>query len=501
MDTILKVTEMSKSFGGVRALTKVSFELKKGKTLAVCGENGAGKSTLMKCIVGAVQPDQGTIKLDGEPITTKNVADSTKAGISIVFQEPNVFPDLSVLENMYFGVEIKTKLGICDWKKMNDQASLALKKVKLDPGILKENIGQLSIGTQQLVLIAKGINTNSRILILDEPTSILSQSESEQLFKIMSELKEQGISILYISHRIAEILEQADDILVLRDGCVTQSIKASEATEDILITSMSGRSVNTSIYRERKISADVPVLELKNLSLHQKYKNVNLQVNAGEILGIYGLVGAGRSEVAWTIFGHLHADSGEILYKGKHVCFKTSQEAINQKVFYLPEDRGTEGIFNLRTIRENMTSPFMDMFSKKLGILDQKKERSIVDKQVKDYKIKIASQEDLITSLSGGNQQKVVFCRWLLKEPSLLILDEPTRGIDIGTKVEMHKYIMDLAEKGVAIVVISSDLQEVMAVSDRIITMELGRVTKEIPRSKMSEEIILKYALGGVEEA
>ena len=479
METILKITNISKSFGGTKALSHVSLELKKGETLAIVGENGAGKSTLMKCIVGAIQPDEGTIEFDGNNVINKNVADATKLGISIVFQEPNIFSDLSVLENMYFGVEIKKKHLICDWKKENEQAAIALQKVGLSPELLSHNMGELSIGTQQLILIAKGINTNAKILILDEPTSILSQTESKQLFLIINELKQQGISILYISHRIAEILEQADDILVLRDGCVTEFINVKEASEDALITAMSGRKVNTSIYRKRNIIMKDPVLELKNLSLGKKYQDVSFSVHAGEILGLYGLVGAGRSEVAWTIFGEYHADSGEIIYQGKSIRFKNSKDAVNNKIFYLPEDRGTQGVFSLRDIRNNMTAPFLKKVSNSYGVINRKKERKLVARQINDYKIKIASQESLITSLSGGNQQKVIFCRWLLEEPTLLILDEPTRGIDISTKVELHKYIMDLAEKGVAILVISSDLTEIMALSDSIITMEVGHITKK----------------------
>lgn len=496
MEHILKLEHISKSFGGIHALSDVTIELEKGEILAVVGENGAGKSTLMKIIVGVIAPDNGSIEFDGNPIKLKCVADASALGISIVFQEPNVFPELSVLENMFFGVELKNKYGFCDWNSMFEQASAALAKVDVPHSILDQKMGDLSIGTQQLILIARGINIKSKILILDEPTSILSQNESEKLFKIMQELKSQGISILYISHRITEILEQADRFVVLRDGVVTQSMKTAEADESILITAMSGREVNTNVYRPRNIDFTQPTLELKNLSLNRKYEGVSFTVYPGQVVGVYGLVGAGRSEVAWSIFGDLQADSGEIFFQGETLCCKSPKEAVDKHIFYLPEDRGTQGVFKFRNIRENMTAPFIKSVTKPFGIIDRGLEKKKVSAQVDAYKIKIASQEALITSLSGGNQQKVVFCRWLLESPKLLILDEPTRGIDIGTKAELHNYILDLAEKGVAILMISSDLPEIMAISDEIITMRSGKITNIIDRSEMTEEKILRYSLG-----
>lgn len=496
MDDILQLEHISKSFGGIYALTDVSLTLKKGEILAVMGENGAGKSTLMKIIVGVLKPDSGSIVFDGNPVKHNSVADASKLGISIVFQEPNIFPDLSVLENMFFGIELKTKYGSCAWKEMYNQAAEVLKKVDVPPEVLDKKMGDLSIGTQQLILIARGINMNSKILILDEPTSILSQNESEKLFKIMQELKQQGISILYISHRIAEILEQADRFVVLRDGVVTQSMNTADADENILITAMSGREVNTSVYREREIHRQTPVLELKNLSCEPFFRDVSFKLYPGQVVGMYGLVGAGRSEVAWNIFGERQPSSGEILYQGEPLHCKSPSEAVAKKIFYLPEDRGTQGIFKLRNIRENMTAPFLKKVSGPLGIIDKKREKQLVADQVEAYKIKIASQEALITSLSGGNQQKVVFCRWLMEQPQLLILDEPTRGIDIATKAELHNYVMNLAQQGVAILMISSDLPEIMAVSDEVITMKSGKITNIIPRSEMNEEIILRYSLG-----
>ncbi len=496
MEHILKLHNISKSFGGIHALQGVGLDLKKGEILAVVGENGAGKSTLMKIIVGVLQPDTGTIELDGKITKFKSVSEASSLGISIVFQEPNIFPELSVLENMYFGNEIKTGPGICNWQEMFEKASIALAQVDLPQSILDKNMGELSIGTQQLILIARGLNMKSKILILDEPTSILSQNESEKLFKIMQDLKLQGISILYISHRIAEILEQTDRFIVLRDGRVTQSMVTADADENILITAMSGRNVNTSVYRARSIDKSAPVLELKNLSLKRKFSDVSFKLYPGQIVGMYGLVGAGRSEVAWSIFGEAHADEGEILFDGKPLYCKTPKEAVEKKIFYLPEDRGTQGIFKFRNIRENMTAPFLKLVTDRLGVINKTREYQKVEDQIKAYKIKVSSQDALITSLSGGNQQKVVFCRWLLENPRLLILDEPTRGIDVGTKAELHSYIMDLAEKGVAILMISSDLPEVMAVSDEIITMKSGKITNIIDRADMTEEKILRYSLG-----
>ena len=496
MEKILELDAINKSFGGIHALKNVSLEVRKGEVLAIVGENGAGKSTMMKIIAGVLKPDSGSMRMLGETIRHKSPFDATKRGISIVFQEPNIFPELSVLENIYLGVTIKKKGGVCDWKTMHEKAVKALEKVGLGKEILSKRMQDLSIGTQQLVLIARGINLDSKLLILDEPTSILSHKESEKLFSIMRDLKKEGISILYISHRISEILTESDRLVVLRDGCVTQTMDTKDATEAKLIAAMTGRELDMKVYYEREINYDKPVLETRNLSLNRRYHNVSIKVHPGQIVGIYGLVGAGRSEVAWSIFGEMKPDSGKILFEGKPVTDLTTQKAVDMGIFYLPEDRGSQGIFRLMDIRENMTAPFLKEITSKGIIIDRKKEEKKVEDQIHRYKIKTASQKSPITSLSGGNQQKVVFCRWLLDQPKLLILDEPTRGIDVGSKTELHNYILDLAKQGVAILLISSDLPEIMAISDQILTMRNGEITCSMTREEMSEQKILQYSLG-----
>ena len=491
---VLEAKEIDKSFGGNHALQKVSFQLKEGKILSVMGENGAGKSTLMKIIAGAYKNDSGEIYFEGKKLTLNSPLDATSAGISIVYQEPNVFADMSVLENIFMGNEISSGKGI-NWHEMYAQAVEALKMVDLKEDILAKPMGQLSIGNQQLVLIARGVFRKCKVLILDEPTSILSYAESEKLFQIIDTLKKEGVSILYISHRIPEILRVSDDIIILRDGCVTGTMNVTEATEEKVIEAMSGRKIDRNVYKERDYKKNDTILKVEGLSYGRTYQNISFEVKPGEILGFYGLVGSGRSEMARAIFGETNAEKGKITFKGEDISHISTQQAVEKRIFYVPEDRGTQGLFAAHDVRSNMSASFLNVLSNKFGIVNRKKEKEAVQHNIDQYKIKVQSQDDLITSLSGGGQQKVLFCRWLLEEPEVLILDEPTRGIDVATKTEIHRYIMGLAEQNVAVILISSDLPEVMALSDEVITMHTGRITAQFDREEATEKNILKYAL------
>ncbi len=497
---ILEVSSVSKSFGGVRALQNVSFRLKKGEILSVVGENGAGKSTLMKIIAGALKNDHGEIRYQGEVLNLNSPLDAVKAGISIVYQEPNIFADMSVLENIFMGNETTSPRGTIRWTEMYEEAIEALKLVGLGGDILHLTMSELSIGNQQLVLIARGIYRQCKVLILDEPTSILSHGESENLFQIIADLKAKGVSILYISHRIPEILRISDSIIVLRDGCLTGTLSPEEASEEKIITAMSGRKIDMHVYKEREIRETENILEVKGLGYQKTYEDISFSLKPGQILGMYGLVGAGRSEIARAIFGEAKAQRGSIWFEGEEITGIDINNAIARRIFYVPEDRGRQGLFDIHSIKDNMSVAFLDRLASRGGIIRKKEEREIVRKNIEKYSIKTPDQDISVNSLSGGGQQKVLFCRWLLETPKVLILDEPTRGIDVMTKAEIHRYIMELAGEGVAVLVISSDLPEVMELSDYILTLHKGRITAEFTRAEVTEEEVLKYALNLVEE-
>ncbi len=498
-EIILKAESISKSFGGVKALQNVSFELKRGEVLSVIGENGAGKSTLMKIIAGALKNDKGEIYFEGEKLSLKSPLDAVKKGISIVYQEPNIFADMSVLENIFMGNEVVSRNKTIQWTKMYEEAVTALALVGLSGDILHFTMSELSIGNQQLVLIARGIYKKCKVLILDEPTSILSHNESEKLFEIIADLKSRGVSIMYISHRIPEILRISDHIIILRDGCLTGSAMPKEATEESIITAMSGRSINMSVYEERK-QGDKDILEAKNLTYGTTFQDITFGVKPGQILGMYGLVGAGRSEIARAIFGETNAQSGQVIFEGEDITHMGINQAIEKRIFYVPEDRGAQGLFDIHPVRDNMSVSFLDGLANRFGIINKKKENQLVQENIEKYSIKTPNQDISVNSLSGGGQQKVLICRWLLEKPKVLILDEPTRGIDVMTKAEIHKYVMELAKEGVAVIVISSDLPEVMELSDEIITLYKGRITARFDREHVTEEDILKNALNLKEE-
>ncbi|MHB8062654.1 MAG: sugar ABC transporter ATP-binding protein [Ruminiclostridium sp.] len=493
---VLKLDSISKSFGVNRALTNVSLSLKYGQVLSIVGENGAGKSTLMKIIAGALQSDMGIIELNGEQVRLQSPLFAAVRGISIVYQEPNIFPDLSVIENMFIGKEIKKNFGVVSWDEMYQQSVEALAEVNLPEEIACMRMGELAIGTQQLALIARGIRQNCKILILDEPTSILSHNESEKLFSIIEDLKNKGVCILYISHRIPEVLRISDRIIVLRDGQVTDELDPKGATEARIIAAMSGREINMDIFCKRDFEELSPIIKVKKLSRLNIFHDVSFSVRPGEVLGIYGLVGSGRSEMARVIFGEMKRDSGEIFFEGKAISNRTPKEAVDKKIYYMPEDRGSQGLFGAHSIKYNMSISFLDHLSNGLGIINQKREKTVVSDNIKKYSIKTQNDELNVTSLSGGGQQKVLFCRWLIENPKIIILDEPTRGIDVATKTEIHNYIMQLAQQGVAVILISSDLPEVMMLSDNTMIMHKGEVKGYVTREQMTEEIILRYALG-----
>ena len=482
----IEMLNITKCFPGIIANDNITLQLKKGEILSVMGENGAGKSTLMKIIAGVHRNDTGELLFDGEKVSFRSPIEASEKGISIVYQEPNIFSDMSVLENLFMGHEIVNKSGI-QWTEMYTQAIEALKLVDLDESILSLPMGKLSIGTQQLVLIARGVFRKCKVLILDEPTSILSYAESEKLFQIMFDLKKKGVSILYISHRIPEILRISDEIIILRDGHLTGTMKVEEATEEKVIEAMSGRKINMNVYRKRDYSKAEPILKVQNLSRGKTYQNISFEVKPG--------VGSGRSEMARAIFGEMMAQDGKIEFKGQDISHITTKEAVERRIFYVPEDRGTQGLFAAHSVKKNMSASFLKSMSGLLGLMNEKEETQRVQNNIDTYSIKTPSQNTMVMSLSGGGQQKVLLCRWLLEKPEVIILDEPTRGIDVATKAEIHRYIMDLAEQNVAVILISSDLPEAMELCDEMIIMHKGKMTGHFTRDEITEKKILKRAL------
>jgi ABC-type sugar transport system ATPase subunit len=493
---LLKIDNISKSFGGVQALDSVSIDVAKGEVHAIVGENGAGKSTLMKIIAGALQPDSGRLEFEGSEVSFEGPRDASQMGISIVYQEPIYFKELSVVENIYLGEEIKQKRGTLDWNAMTTGSAEAVETMGLPAEILHKSMSELTLGTQQLVLIARSIHKKAKILILDEPTAILSQAETDILFKTIRELKKQGVSILYISHRLEEIFQIADRISVLRDGKKVADYDIGEADENKLVLSMTGRSFSFDLKKEEKENQKTPLLEVQNLSRAGVYHDLSFEVKPGEILGLYGLVGAGRSESMQAIYGELPPDAGAIKYKGKEIRVHNSLEAINQGIVYVPEDRRHYGLFLIRAIHDNLSASVLRRISNKLGVIQKDQEMQQVDDQVNNLKIKAGSIFHPVSSLSGGNQQKVVLGRGLSLNPELLILDEPTHGIDVGTKNEIHKLIIDLAKKDIAIILISSELPEVLALADNILVMHEGSKMGYLSRDEADEESILRLALG-----
>jgi len=496
-DTVLlNLENISKSFGGVQALENVSISVKKGEVHAIVGENGAGKSTLMKIIAGALLPDLGTIELEQKKVQFNNPRDAARNGISIVYQEPIYFRELSVVENIYLGDELRNKQGLLDWDSMSKGASEAVQKMGLPVEIIGKTMSDLSLGSQQLILIARSIHKNAKVLILDEPTAILSQAETELLFKTMRELKGQGGSIIYISHRLEEIFKIADRISVLRDGKKVAEYTLQEANEDKLIMSMTGRKFSFDIEKKPNKKPSKSILSVKNLSRAGFYQNISFEVKPGEILGFYGLVGAGRSEVVKAIFGEMHPDEGEIFYKGNKFTPRDSRDAIDNKIIYVPEDRRHQGLFLIRAVHDNLSAGLLRSVSNGIGLINEDKEFALAQNQVDRLKIKISNLLTPVSNLSGGNQQKVVLGRGLTHKPELLILDEPTHGIDVGTKREIHKLILSLAQNDIAIILISSELPEILALADNILVMHEGKKMGCLQRNNADEATILRLALG-----
>ena len=491
-DLILSMKGITKSFSGVAALKNAALDLKAGEVVALMGENGAGKSTLMKILTGIYSKDSGEIKYMGQDVCYKGPAESEEAGISIVHQELNMMNDLTVAQNLFIGREEMNGLLIDD-KKMNEKARELFKVLKIDINPA-EKIGNLTVGKQQMVEIAKAISSKAKVIIFDEPTAALTDSEIEELFKVIRDLKKQGTGMVYISHRMDEINVISDRVIVMRDGEYVGTLITKECSKDDIIKLMVGRTILGEPKTASNVAKDAPVvLKCENLNRGKAVKNVSFELRKGEILGFSGLMGAGRTEVARLIFGADKKDSGKIFINGKEVNINTPEDAVAHGIGYLSEDRKRFGLIVEKSIEENTVISSLNDFVKGIFI-DRAKSKEVSQKYVENLKTKTPSVSQLVKKLSGGNQQKVVIAKWLVRNSDILIFDEPTRGIDVGAKSEIYALMESLAKEGKSIIMISSELPEVLRMSDRIIVMCEGRITGTLDIAEANQEVIMKSA-------
>ena len=491
-DLILSMKGITKSFSGVAALKNAALDLKAGEVVALMGENGAGKSTLMKILTGIYSKDSGEIKYMGQEVCYKGPAESEEAGISIVHQELNMMNDLTVAQNLFIGREEMNGFLIDD-KKMNEKASELFKVLKIDINPA-EKIGNLTVGKQQMVEIAKAISSNAKVIIFDEPTAALTDSEIEELFKVIRDLKEKGTGMVYISHRMDEINVISDRVIVMRDGEYVGTLITKECSKDDIIKLMVGRTILGEPKTASNVAKDAPVvLKCEKLNRGKAVKDVSFELRKGEILGFSGLMGAGRTEVARLIFGADKKDSGKIYINGKEVTIDTPKDAVENGIGYLSEDRKRYGLIVDKSVEENTVISSLNDFVKGIFI-DKAKSKEVSRKYVESLKTKTPSVSQLVKKLSGGNQQKVVIAKWLVKDSDILIFDEPTRGIDVGAKSEIYALMESLAKEGKSIIMISSELPEVLRMSDRIIVMCEGRITGTLDIAEANQEVIMESA-------
>lgn len=491
---ILEMQKISKRFPGVIALDGVDLSIFPGEVVALAGENGAGKSTLMKILGGVYHPDEGTIKVDGKEASIRSVSEATAHGIGFVHQELNVLDNLTVAENVYLGREPRVFGFLIDRKKLEADTRIYLERLGLSVPA-STPLRELSIARQQTVEIAKALSLNARILIMDEPTSSLTLTETEQLLAVIQELRRDGVSVIYISHRLGEIGQIADRVVVLRDGKNAGTLGRDEIGHENIVKLMVGRDIER-FYKPPAAAAAEPFAEIKDLRTRRYPNTPNaFDVRKGEILGFAGLVGAGRSETAQAIFGVDPAVSADISLDGKRVDINSARDAIENGVYLVPEDRRLAGLIVDIPIRENITLPALSRYAS-AGLVSRERETRTADEMCKKLGVKAPSPETRAANLSGGNQQKVVLAKWLSLDPKLMIFDEPTRGIDVGAKAEIYQLMRDLAKNGVAIMMISSDMEEILGESDRIAVMHEGRITGILNREDASEEAIMKLAVG-----
>jgi ribose transport system ATP-binding protein len=488
---IVEMDHICKSFPGVKALDDVSFRLKAGEVLALLGENGAGKSTLMKVLSGVYQKDKGEIRVFGKTIEDLNPSKAQNLGIAIIHQELNLCKHLTVAENIFLGRE-ESRYGVIQKKDMNRQASkiLARLNLEIDP---TETVGNLAVSKQQMVEIAKALSTDARILIMDEPTSALTLSEIEELFQIIRKLKKDGCGIVYISHRLEELQNIADRVQIMRDGRYITSMNFKDTTMDEIIANMVGREI-TEKFPRIECKRGAKILEVKNLNAGKMVRDVSFDLFEGEILGIAGLLGAGRTETTRAIFGADPKESGQIFLDGREVTIRRPIDAIRQGIMLVPEDRRKDGLCIKLSVQDNIALPNLETLCNRLGVIDRKKENGLTEQSIRNLNIKLPSPNVNVATLSGGNQQKVVVAKWLARKSRVVMFDEPTRGIDVAAKVEIYNLMNELKKQGIGVLFVSSEMPEILGISDRILVMCDGRITGEMDISEATQDLILKYA-------
>ncbi len=489
----VQMKNISKHFGGVKALSDVSLYVEKGEIHALIGENGAGKSTLMKILAGAYQKDSGEIVIDGKEAKISSPKDVINLGVSVIYQEFMLAPDLTVAENIFIDKLAGSGKWI-NWKSLRKKAKEQLFNLGFDDIDPDAKVGSLSVAYQQIVEICKCLARESKVLVFDEPTAVLTFSETRKLLSIIQNLKANGVSIIYISHRLEELLEISDHITVLKDGKYVATVATSSINKEELVTMMVGREI-TQLFPERKAKIGKEILKVENLYAGELVKDVSFSVKSGEVLGFSGLVGSGRTEAMRAIFGADKKNSGKVIYFGEEVNFKDPKEAINKGLGFLPEDRKKQGLLLEQSIRMNTTIASMYKI-KKFGIINHKKEKEYVKELLASIATKYGKMDDNVNSLSGGNQQKIALAKWLSADCKVLVFDEPTRGVDVGAKTEIYKIINKLAEEGVGIIVISSEMEEIIGMCDRAIVMRQGSIAGEVSRSELSENNLIKLAMG-----
>ncbi|MDY3041156.1 sugar ABC transporter ATP-binding protein [Streptococcus pluranimalium] len=489
----IEMRNISKSFGNNKVLEKIDLDLQSGQVHALMGENGAGKSTLMNILTGLFPATKGTITIDGKEMSFANPQEAEEFGISFIHQEMNTWSDMTVLENLFLGREIKNSFGLLNQKAMKEKANQAFERLGVSIPLNAE-IGKLSVGQQQMIEIAKSLLSEVSILIMDEPTAALTDRETESLFSIINSLKAQGVGIVYISHRMEEIFRITDLITVMRDGLVVDTTPTNETTSDELVKKMVGRELED-YYPDKTAKIGEVAFEVSHLS-GSDFEDVSFQVRKGEILGFSGLMGAGRTEVMRAIFGIDALKSGQIKIDGQEVSIANPVQAIEKGIGFLTENRKDEGLILDFSIKDNMTLPSTRDFSKH-GFFDDKTGTEFVNQLIERLRVKSGTPKLPVGNLSGGNQQKVVLAKWIGIAPKILILDEPTRGVDVGAKREIYQLMNELAERGVPIIMVSSDLPEILGVSDRIIVMHEGRISGELSQSEANQELVMQLATGG----
>ncbi len=495
LSPLLEVRRVTKRYSGVRALSEVDLSVQAGQVHAIIGENGAGKSTLMKILAGVQLPDEGEIILDGRPVLIDSVHKALDLGIAMIHQELNLADNLNVGANIFLGREPHRR-GFLDFPRIHRESQKYLDLISLDVSPTTV-VDQITIGKQQMVEIAKALSAQARILIMDEPTSSLSQQEAEQLFTVIRQLRDSGVAIIYISHRLGEVCELADRVTVLRDGEVAGHLPSGEIEHDSMVQLMVGRDISQ-FYARQNHTVGEPMLSICNLrtTAHPKHA-IDFEVRAGEIVALAGLVGAGRTEVLCGLFGVDPILSGDLHVAGKQTSIANPRDAIAAGLALVPEDRKQQGLFLDMSIRHNVGVPGLERHQRKCGFLNFARERQDSTEMSRELNIKSTSDQQISQYLSGGNQQKVVIGKWLAMRPRVLLLDEPTRGVDIGAKQEIYRLMEELAEQGVAILFVSSEMEEVLSMSDRVLVMHEGKITGELTRDQLSEEAVMQLATGG----